>query len=253
MLKIYLDFFINCAKSRKKKHSTFTQNFAIKVINHLKNAKKNINFEQKRQDFLKNPKKITIQELGAGSRLKKSNIRKISYIARTSLTAPKYCILLKQIIEIYKPRKILELGTSLGIATLYMASASHKPQVITVEGATEIANLARKNFAENNLNITLIESDFDTFFTQNTDIFDMIFIDGNHTFDATLRYFDAVKKLNNNIIIVFDDIRWSKQMFAAWKKITSYPKTVSIDLFRMGIVFLSDNFDKNEKGCFIIN
>jgi predicted O-methyltransferase YrrM len=68
---------------------------------------------------------------------------------------------------------------------------------------------------------------------------DMLFIDGNHSYDATMRYFEMCKPyLHNQSLIVFDDIYWSKGMTQAWKEIKADPiVTVSIDLFFIGLVF----------------
>ncbi len=68
---------------------------------------------------------------------------------------------------------------------------------------------------------------------------DLVFFDGNHRKEPTLRYFHScLKGVNNNSIFVFDDIHWSKEMHQAWNEIIQHPDvTISVDLFRMGIVF----------------
>jgi hypothetical protein len=39
-------------------------------------------------------------------------------------------------------------------------------------------------------------------------------------------------------IFIFDDIHWSKEMELAWEEIKNHPKvTVTLDLFKIGIVF----------------
>ncbi len=169
------------------------------------------------------------------------------------MTTPRYCNLLKNLVEFFRAKKVLELGTSLGITTLYLASAEHNPHITTVEGAETIAKIAKENFSSFGFDIKLIVNDFDSFWKQNTEIYDIVFIDGNHTFDATVRYFDFAKKLNNNIIIVFDDIRWSRQMYQVWQQIEKKSdKGIFIDLFKMGIAIFNENFDRKEFAYFML-
>jgi hypothetical protein len=67
---------------------------------------------------------------------------------------------------------------------------------------------------------------------------DMVYIDGNHTAEATWRYFSAFTAMGKNPILVFDDINWSHDMRSAWKKIRSHASQgIIIDLFHMGIYF----------------
>ena len=62
----------------------------------------------------------------------------------------------------------------------------------------------------------------------------MVFIDGNHTYEATMIYY---KLFAGSMCIVFDDIAWSTDMIRAWRKIKLIRAGSAIDLFKMGIVF----------------
>ncbi|MBK9358768.1 MAG: class I SAM-dependent methyltransferase [Bacteroidales bacterium] len=72
-----------------------------------------------------------------------------------------------------------------------------------------------------------------------TAIIDYAFIDGNHTKEATLRYFgQLVKHAGNNSVYIFHDIHWSAEMEQAWNEIKNHEKVIiTIDLFHMGLVF----------------
>jgi predicted O-methyltransferase YrrM len=76
----------------------------------------------------------------------------------------------------------------------------------------------------------------------------MVFFDGNHKKEATLRYFDmCLSHIHNNSILLFDDIHWSKGMKEAWENIRQHPSVVvSIDLFSMGIVFFRKELSKQD-------
>ena len=144
-----------------------------------------------------------------------------------------------------QPRKILELGTSLGVGTLYLSSGSPDSKIITLEGCTSIHNLARECFAVNNAqNIEAVNSGFDevldNLITENQDI-DLVYIDGNHTYQATMDYYELFsRRLESGAVLLFDDINWSKGMSKAWREIVKDSKsTVTIETARMGIVFLN--------------
>lgn len=251
MVYNYLIFFFKYLINRGKFKKTPAINNAIKVLNTINKTKKNINIEKIRSKLLKQKQTIRIEDLGAGSKLKKTNERKISYIAKSSISKKKYCKFYRALIEEFNVKKVLEFGTSLGINSMYMNSAKNNPQIITVEGDKEIAKIAENNFLENNKskNIKLLVKNFDEFLLDksytNTK-FDLIFLDGNHRKDATIRYFDELEnRLTENAIFIFDDIRWSKEMYEAWKEIYLSKKNgLFLDLFKIGIYFKNDFSEK---------
>ncbi len=188
---------------------------------------------------------IEVSDYGAGSQLHSSNKRKISAIAKNSLKAPKYAQLLFRLVNRFKPQNVLELGTSLGISTMYLASPNSKNLVTTIEGCPNVAKVAQINFDKLGCkNIRLVNQQFDTFlpeYLKTASSLDFVFFDGNHTKEATLRYFNwCVEKANEQSLFVFDDIYWSKGMNEAWQEIKQHPKiTTTIDLFAVGIVFFN--------------
>jgi predicted O-methyltransferase YrrM len=143
----------------------------------------------------------------------------------------------------YGSEKIMELGTSLGITTSYLAAANPNSSVFTLEGASEVAAIAKTNFQQLGLgNVQIVIGNFDhtlAALLNNLDYLDFVFVDGNHRYEPTLQYFQQLKpKMRAHSILIFDDIHWSKEMEAAWETIKEDPAiTVSIDLFFIGIVF----------------
>ena len=169
--------------------------------------------------------------------------RKVSEIAKSALKPKKFSQLLFRMVNFYQPRNILELGTSLGITTSYLANGNLAGEVITMEGSHEIANVARRNFVSLNLkNIQLIEGDFDKTLPSIKNQFsvvDLAFIDGNHRKEPTLNYFKQILNCSTqSTILIFDDIHWSREMEEAWKEIQSHNSvTLTIDLFFIGLIF----------------
>lgn len=183
---------------------------------------------------------INVTDFGTG----KSGIRKVKQIARNSSTDPRYGGVMQKIIDAFKVENILELGTSIGIGTMFLAKSNPKAHVTTVEGCPETYKFAKAEFDKRKItNVTFVNDNFDHLFASDTlkgQKFDLVFIDGNHTYEATIKYFDKIVKnyCGKKSIIVVDDINWSREMFSAWKEISSrMPDSLRINLFRTGIVF----------------
>ena len=161
----------------------------------------------------------------------------------------KFSQLFFRMVNYYQPQYIFELGTSLGITSSYMASALPSAKVVTMEGAPAVAAVAKSNFKKLSLsNIQVVEGNFDATLPsvlQSTPSVGLAFVDGNHRKGPTLQYFEQLlNKANDNSILIFDDIHWSREMEEAWASIQSHPRvTLTIDLFFIGIIF----FRKEQK------
>jgi len=143
------------------------------------------------------------------------------------------------------------MGTSLGISTLYQATAVRSAKVITLEGCPQISAIARENFRWlGTNNVELMTGDFAGTLPKALDkikCLDYAFFDGNHRKVPTLEYFEkALEYAHEDSIFVFDDIYWSDEMREAWEEIKANPKvTLTIDLFYVGIVFFrKENSEK---------
>ena len=198
--------------------------------------------------MLKNHSFIQVDDLGAGSIVSKSNQRRVSDIAKHALKSKKLAQLLFRIVNYYQPETIVELGTSLGITTAYIAAANANANVFTIEGSHSIAAIAKNNFKElNAYNVHLLEGGFDGVLPpllEKIKEVDFGFIDGNHRYEPTIRYCELlIKHSTEQTIMVFDDIHWSEEMEKAWEKIKDHPTvTCTIDLFFIGLVFFRKDF-----------
>ena len=190
----------------------------------------------------KNDSVIEVLDLGAGSRRMDGSRRVVSEVAKNAVIRPKYGKLLYRLVEFYQLKNCLELGTSLGVGTAYIACAPLRPSVMTVEGCKNTAAIAQANFKSLGLNnIEQKIGEFEDVLKHEIPAkinFDLIFIDGNHQYESTLAYFDyALAHSHDNSFIIFDDIHWSEGMEKAWGEICTSPHIhVSMDLFQFGIV-----------------
>jgi predicted O-methyltransferase YrrM len=206
--------------------------------------------EQLRHTLMADQRNIPRSTFGAGSvALKGQAAPTVASIARTSLTPPAYLAAYARLIQHLQLHTIAELGTSLGISTLYLA---HTPgtTVTTFEGSPHIADTARSTFEfAGAKNIKLIEGNIDTtlpLWLQTTRTVDLAFVDANHRYEATLRYFNwLLPKLHVRSVVIFDDIHYSAEMEQAWNDIKAH-KLVhgTADLYRCGLAFLDPSLNR---------
>jgi predicted O-methyltransferase YrrM len=198
--------------------------------------------EDQRQYLIKNQQVIQQLDFGAGGSGKEKQTT-ISLLARTSLLPPNYAQILFRLVNHLQPNHIVELGTSLGLTTAYLAMAHPSAKVATLEGAPALASFSAQFFVEKKLSqIQVITGHIDEtlpqFLAQSAPI-DFVLLDANHTFDATLRYVDwMLPKLSAGACLVVDDIYWSKGMTEAWQTLIVRSEfSTSIDLYRFGLLF----------------
>ncbi|HMG82483.1 MAG TPA: class I SAM-dependent methyltransferase [Ferruginibacter sp.] len=249
LAKKYLRYYFTASNgSGHGVHSPFVFDFITNVLKDKKQYSCYRKIEEQRKKLLTETAIVEVEDFGAGSSVFKSNHRIVKNIAATSLKPKKYAQLLFRIAQYYKPETIIELGTSLGITTAYLASGNAGSKVYTCEGSKNVASIAENNFEELGLkNIELIEGDFDQTvqpLLSTLNKIDLAFIDGNHRKEPTMEYFfQLLRHSTNTTILIFDDIHWSAEMEAAWVTIQSNPAvTLTIDLFFIGIVLINNDF-----------
>lgn len=251
----YLRYYVTAANGKGHGiHSPFVFELVTKVLNDKTNYEVYRKVELQRSLLLGNETIIEVDDFGAGSVKGLKKQRVVQQIAATSLKPKKYAQLLYRLVQYFQPKQVLELGTSLGITTSYLASAQLSPQVVTMEGSPAIAAIAQQTFDHLQLkNIELITGNFDeTLATVAHRQLDFVFIDGNHRKEPTLRYFEQLlSSLNSASVVVFDDIHWSREMEDAWEAVKLHSSvTLTIDLFFIGLVFFRK--EQKEKEHFVI-
>ena len=232
--------------------------------------------EEIRQEMLKDTRELEFVDYGSGGPLptspskgRSANMRRVCDIAKGSLARRKEAQLLARLVgwlgrplltspsrggtgdEASEDRKgltIVELGTSLGVTTAYLAAMDSRNKVVTYEGCPAVAEVARANWEKLGLsNIACVVGEITVDSLQlavdRLSGIDVAFIDANHTYEATLTYFNALaSRVHEKSVVVVDDIHYNEDMEKAWKAICADERvTTTMDLYRMGLVF----FDKH--------
>ena len=206
--------------------------------------------EELRTLLLQSEKIIRVKDYGAGSKHLQGNERKVKDIAGSSLKSPLLSQLLFRLAIFSKPKVVVDLGTSLGVTTMYYAYSNKKTKVYTFEGCPETAQIALTNFKKlrlDNIDLTLGNLDETLEVKLNeVDTIDFAFFDANHRKEPTLNYFNlCLSKAHEQSLFIFDDIHWSYEMEEAWEEIKAHPKVlITIDLFFIGLVFFRTNQPK---------
>ncbi len=242
MILDYLKYLF-LARNEHSLHSPFLFEFYLKVLKDSTVEYDFLAIEELRRKLLSDEREIVITDLGAGSKLNSSSQRKIKDIARNSQKPAKLAQLFYRIIRFYNYRTILDLGTSLGITTAYLAKATLGGKVFTFEGCPNTAEIAKENFKELGIhNVEVVVGDLNNSLEkqlERIEKIDFAFLDANHRYEPTVDYFEkCLSKIHDDTCFIFDDIYWSEGMKRAWEQICNHPQvTVSIDVFWVGIVF----------------
>ena len=211
--------------------------------------------EEVRREMLESEQVVEFVDYGSGgTSIQKSETgcqKKICDIAKGSLAKKKYAQMLARLVNwlgCEKGLTIVELGTSLGVTTAYMAAMDSRNRVITYEGCEAVAQIANENWKSLGLkNITchVGEINVEKLAKELTEV-DVAFIDANHTYAGTRAYFNILAtKVHAKSVLVVDDIHYNEEMAKAWEEICADERVTStMDLYQMGFVFFDKHYWK---------
>ena len=254
MLRAYLRYLAR-ARDDHALHSPFLFSLYTGVIRSDNRREPTFVPIQTLQTILRqNREAIAITDFGAGSKVNASQQRTIGNIARHSQKPARFGRLLFRLIRPFRAKTIVDLGTSLGMTTAYLAEAARAPggQVLTFEGCPQTAAVARRNFEQLGLqNVTVVVGNIDQTLAPKIAqlaAIDFAFFDANHRYRPTAQYFETcLTRIHNDTVFVFDDIHWSSEMEQAWAFIKKHPAvSVTVDLFWVGLVFFRHEQPKQD-------
>jgi len=180
---------------------------------------------------------------GKSSSLSTQNKGKVKAIARWGSSPRQQTKLLCSLAFLLEKGTILELGTSLGIGTCSLALPNPSNHVYSFESNLDVVQIAKGTFEKwgvKNVEIVVgnIDDTLPAFLEDMPDPIDIVYIDANHTYGATVRYFELLwPRIKPDGAIIIDDIRWSKDMWKAWAFITSKSDmALSFDYGKCGLI-----------------
>ena len=191
--------------------------------------------ESRREKMLIDERELVFVDYGSGASVQgEERVLKVCDIAKKSLAKKQYAQMLARLVHWLggkekglnlgseeKGLHIVELGTSLGITTAYLAAMDSRNQVLTFEGCSAVAAIANENWKSLNINnIKCIEGEIRLEYLRKLDKADVVFIDANHTGMSTQAYFDVLAgKVHDKSVIVVDDIHYNEDMERTWRRI----------------------------------
>ncbi len=249
----YLNYLFT-SKTRYRIHSPFIYDFVNKVLRDKTSYPDYNKLWDNRNNLAQRNDQIETVDFGsgAGSKQYRTKYLPLKKIVKLRTHPKKRLELLYRISKFSSPGTILEFGTAAGISATYLKSGNPDARLITMEGCANLASHADERFNELKLDDIVIKvGNFDTNLKNVLMDFtrlDLVFFDGNHREEPTLRYYEECVQLSNeSSIFVFDDIHWSSGMEKAWNRIKEDPRvSVTIDLFWFGLVFFRKGIEKQD-------
>lgn len=232
------------AETRYTVHSPFVFDLLENVLEDQRRYYDFDALQRMRYLLQRNQQRLTVTDLGAGSKQANTNTRSIAQIAKTAVSPQWQGECLFRLIHHLQAQNRLEIGTSLGLTTLYQYLPLRQAPMYTLEGCPNTAAVAQQYFKTfKTQQLHLLQGDFKDTLPQALEQLgrlDYAFIDGNHRLEPTLDYFEqCLAYSHDQTVLVIDDIYWSEEMKAAWETIKAHPQvTLSVDLLTMGWVFL---------------
>lgn len=223
-IKSYISY-LYYSKSIYKIHSPFVYDLVAHVLElHDANALlKKIKIY--REELAQTNIKIPFEGYGADTTPKIHSIKRImNHISLPHRKGKWYFNMINR----YAYKHIIELGTCIGIGSLYLA-INNLSKLTTFEANKSSIDQAKKAFQKFNLsNISIVEGNIDDTlpnYISKCDLIDMLIIDANHTYDACIAYYTIAKpKLHELSVVIVDDIYWSEEMTRAWEMLEKMMK-----------------------------
>jgi predicted O-methyltransferase YrrM len=247
-MKQWLEYYKK-AKTIYQTHSPFLYEIYAHVLNTDRVYYDFPEIEKIRKELSGSNQSVECKEFDAGSKVWKGKNRTVSKIASSGISDEKRCRNLFNLVNYFAPNNILEFGTSLGINTLYLATSRKKANIDTVEGNKELQAIARQNAENLSLNnINFHPCTFEEYLEKLPPElkYDIIYLNGNHTYEATTWYFQRLlPNISDKGVVVVNDIHWSEGMYNAWNVLKSHPRIqTSVETAYVGYLFLNKDFPK---------
>ncbi|MFN0016151.1 MAG: O-methyltransferase [Saprospiraceae bacterium] len=247
--------FYFAAQTRYQMHSPFVFDWVNEVLEDRRWFYAFDDIEALRRQMLASPVVLNVEDYGAVSVGEQPVQRRVAVrqAAAVAASSPAQGRMLFRMVQWHRPQRLLEIGTSVGVGAMYLASAAREARLISLEGSEAVARIAETNLEILNLhrNAAVRSGPFRETLApalKSLGEVDLIFFDGHHSEAATLDYFErCLPYCHGGTALVFDDLYWSAEMTAAWEKIKQNERiTTTIDCFDLGFAFLNPDIGQKQ-------
>lgn len=248
--------FFGEALTRYDLHSPFVAALVEAVIEDKRNYYAFFDIEVARGRWLTDDELIQLPPLGAPSTISNKQQRRSGDILKSTAISPETGRRLFRLVTWLQPPTILELGTSMGISTAYLAAADSRIPLLSIEGNQDIAAKAQQHLSALGLHrVEVVPGLFDEQMPEalkRLGKLGLLFIDGDHRKEAVLKHVHTCLEFrDDNSVFAIADIHWSDGMEEAWAALRALPEvTLSVDFFHFGLLFFKKEII--EKQHFIV-
>lgn len=228
-------------------HSPFVFNLITKVIEERCSYYSFYDIELIRKQLLFRDDIIAYPDKQQKGKLRR---RTVGEIVEREAIKPKHGALLFRLANYFKPQSILQLGSSMGLSTLYLTSYASGLKCIALENIPEFAPIARIAYEKGARNpVDLRTGSNKELLPQALEELKQVdFVFFNTLYeqpDNVWLFNECTKYVHDGSLFVFEGIKASRKMREFWKEICACPEvTVTIDLYSMGIVFFNKKLHK---------
>lgn len=226
-------------------HAPLAYAFLGEVIEDRRHFYVHDDIEALRRRYASDDTLIELDDAGAGSQVRTARRSRVRDIASGSATPARLGRYLTSLVDWRGARRVLELGSNLGIGSCYLAAGMpFGGRLVTIDADPGMAAYAKTGLAQT---VPLARADVVTgTFAERLPAaletlgrVDVAFVDGHHAEGPTKAYFEHIRAYcHADTVLVFDDIHWSSGMEAAWAWIREQPGvSLTLDLYRWGVVF----------------
>lgn len=237
----YLSYLFH-AKHRKGFgiHSPFVFYLVTMVIEETLPYYRFVQIENLRTLLNKTKKKIKENKNGVETE------RRISEFVRESSISPSYDQLLFRLVNFFKPRNVVEIGTSIGITSLYLATSdTHRP-VYTIGESKELADFAHTTFGKVGLQNIIqqtgnVETKLPVVLSKEKNI-DFVYFGRQTSVEAIQKSLSLLSSsFTSKTVIMLSDL-WKDERKELWETMKKQSGVrVSIEMFHYGILIFNED------------
>lgn len=228
-------------------HSPFVFHLITKVIEEkclyycfydIELIRKQFLFREERVGCPHRRRKGILQQCAVGEIVRREGIR------------PPHGALLFRLTNYFKPKHILQVGTSVGFSTLYLTAYAKGLQCITLENVAPFADLARQVFEK--AGCTFVDLRVGAYNAllpaalEEMKRLDFVFFNTLEDEEDVAGLFNqCLAHVHNDTVFVCEGIQTTPRMRAFWKRVCGLPEvTVTLDLYSVGIILFNKKLHK---------